>query len=638
MSPRGLTQVGIVLFGCSCVLAGPARATTFVRMDDERMLRASAAVVVGTVTKIESANSGSEGAIYTYVRVKLERIIKGHIHRYSVELREPGGRMGDRVEWVYGAPEFWVGERSLLFLSRNRDGSLQTTNLSMGKYTIGVDMAGHTTAVRDFGYGAAVLDPDTGEMSEGQPETRPYAPFVKHLLVLSAKENPATGPELPLRAVPPELAGATTQIHEAFVFLSSPPARWFEPDSGLPVTYLIDRTGDSKLGPAASRAAVDAAMAAWTNVPTSSLILQDGGTTAPGPFSQCTTNRIVFNDPNSEIGDPIGCGGILAIGGYCGGGGSKVVNGTTFGRIVVGKATFNNGWSGCALWTQCNVAEVATHELGHTIGLGHSTDRNATMNAVAHFDGRCAGLATDDANAITFMYPQVGTPPPTPTWTATGTPTPTHVPTHTPTATMSRTATNAPTQTPTLVPSYTPTQTPTPTVMTLTPSETPTATETNTPLPPGVPSQTSTSTATVPPTPTSLRSSPPNDACTNATTVLVTPYSNSVTTLPATTEATDPTPSCGNGSRAKSAWWQFTAPLTGVLKANTLTSTYDTILSVYTGSCAAFTAVPGGCNDNASVSVIQSQLSFNAVAGQTYYFMVTASNADGGPTTFKLSY
>lgn len=120
------------------------------------------------------------------------------------------------------------------------------------------------------------------------------------------------------------------------------------------------------------------------------------------------------------------------------------------------------------------------------------------------------------------------------------------------------------------------------------------------------------------------------------------PYADSVSTSGASTEPSDPTPvtspDCGNGSRAKSVWYRFTAPTTGTITADTFDSDYDTILSVYTGSCGTLTPVPGQCNDDDPFDGAQSKVLFQAPAGTTYYFMITAFENDGGNLTFHLRF
>ena len=560
-------NLAIALLALTCLVPPPARSTTFVLMDEQTLMQSSDVVATGTVTSITSATADLAGTIYTYITVQPERIIKGQIESDALVIREPGGSVGDRRQWTFGAPEFWVGERTLLFLTRSSDGTLQTTSLAMGKFTLAVDRNGDPTAVRDFGEGASVFVPDTGRIADAPPETQPLAPLLKRLRRLASSAG-GTAQRQPLQVPPIDTAAAVTETHESYTFLGSPPSRWFEPDSNLPVNYLIDSTGDSQLGFATSRAALDAAFAAWTNIPTSSLTLADGGTTTPGAFGPCDANRITFNDPYNEVTDPVSCSGVLAIGGFCSGGGTRVVNGTTFSQIVVGKVTFNNGWSACSFWNQCNMSEVATHELGHTIGLGHSADGTATMAASAHFDGRCAGLRADDIAAANFIYPQ------------TGSPTPTSTPGIAPTSTSGAAAT---------------------------PTRTPTS-----------PSGTA------------------NDACANAITVDSIPYLDTTATTGATTDANDPTVGCGNGSRAKSTFYSFTAPSNGTVTANTFGSNYDTILAAYTGTCGAFTAVPGACNDDSSGA--QSLVSFTASAGTVYYFLVSAYSSNGGSLAFQLTF
>jgi len=72
---------------------------------------------------------------------------------------------------------------------------------------------------------------------------------------------------------------------------------------------------------------------------------------------------------------------------------------------------------------------------------------------------------------------------------------------------------------------------------------------------------------------------------------------------------------------AQSVWYSFTPLTTMQLEANTFGSGYDTSLSVYTGTRGALGQL--ACNDDAGSS-LQSRVRFEAVAGQTYYFMASS--------------
>ncbi|MFM8393476.1 MAG: putative Ig domain-containing protein, partial [Acidobacteriota bacterium] len=75
-------------------------------------------------------------------------------------------------------------------------------------------------------------------------------------------------------------------------------------------------------------------------------------------------------------------------------------------RALEGNISFNP-FANCFFNDSCNVREIATHELGHALGLGHSRDTDASLFAYAHFDGRCGAVRPDDEAGIRFLYPQI---------------------------------------------------------------------------------------------------------------------------------------------------------------------------------------------------------------------------------------
>ncbi len=402
-----------VLAGAVATQAGAA---VFIPMPVEDLTRSSLAVVIARVRATRGVVTAN-GQVSTLVDLDVEELLHGTLPASAVTLAEPGGQVGVIEERIDGMPLYIVGERVVAFLGVWPDGSLRTNHLALGKFSIDLDATGHLQARQSFGPGVTLM------LRRGTQAPQATVPLdeLRAAVARGRELSPAVPAGPSARAVPPAGTagdGSAGGGPSPFV-LPDPPVRFFEPDAGLPVNYLIDDRGDSILGLPSSRQAVDSALTVWTNVGTASISLADAGLT-DNLNTGCGSSggsRVLFDDPSALIPPPTACSGTLGVAVTCSTTQQTDVNGTTFFRVVKGIVVFADGWGGCRDWTQCNIAEVATHELGHTIGLDHSADPDATMFALAQFDDRCADVRTDDVAGVTFIYPTPSTSTTTSTMT-----------------------------------------------------------------------------------------------------------------------------------------------------------------------------------------------------------------------------
>jgi hypothetical protein len=115
---------------------------------------------------------------------------------------------------------------------------------------------------------------------------------------------------------------------------------------------------------------------------------------------------------------------------------------------------------------------------------------------------------------------------------------------------------------------------------------------------------------------------PPNDDFNNAAAITAIPFTTTEDTTTATVAADDPF--CAG--RSATVWFSFTPFANMRIEANTFGSNYDTTLSVWAGNRGSLNLA--ACNDDSGG--LQSRVFFNATAGVTYFFMVSAFGSEPG--------
>ena len=419
MKHRTLLSIllAVVLAASSSTL--PLSATSYVLMTDADLVAQATAVVEARVVAIDLADR--TGRPVTDYVIEVERVLAGSVPGSALVIRVPGGITPEgRGLKIWGAPEFEVGDRPLLFLKANSDGTFSPLHLMLGAFHR-VELDGRTLAVRNLRDTHEVEDPSRS-VDDRLRGPRDFAAFSRWIadrgrgVVRDADYFAELDP------------AGLDRVTQRFTFIRSRSnnlkIRWFEFDSGNRVDWFAHSSGQAGV-PDGGFNDFQRALGAWNNETKTPINLSYRGTTgASGGFSNFDDiNVILFGDPNEDMAGRFNCpgGGTLAIGGPWF---DSSVQGEFQDEMYVvaqGADVVMNDGIECYLpligCPDLRAEEVYGHELGHTLGLGHSCGdgsspdcavsenfNEALMRAFAHGDCRGALLGVDDTAGIRSLY------------------------------------------------------------------------------------------------------------------------------------------------------------------------------------------------------------------------------------------
>ena len=393
------TWPAAVALGALGLLALPGAASTYRMVADERLERQAKVVVEATVADAQGAPTDAPATDYFF---EVERVLKGDLSGGTVVVRVPGGVGADGVGLkVWGAPSFAPGERALLFLIEAEDGSYRILHLMLGAFHERL-VGGRRLAIRDLSE-AHALEAKGGAVEPAGRE-RDFSRFADWLA--ERADGAAGDPDYRVEVAPGELAAAERK-YTLLATQSGGNFRWFDFDRGRSVYWRVHSRALPALGLLGTIDAFGAALEAWNTDPETNVSYRyDTTTEATSGFGRTDgRNVVMFGDPNNEIPGTYSCsgGGVVALGGSFYTPGTRSYNSKPYHEAVEAEVVTNDG-SDCLLDDPAAAAEVFTHELGHTLGLGHSAERNAAMWPTAHNDGRGARPSGDDWLGIDLLY------------------------------------------------------------------------------------------------------------------------------------------------------------------------------------------------------------------------------------------